>query len=220
MSRSEAALGPAPGPEAIRRLPCTSARGTFFREHQKRAGADRGCWWFSGTAAGEPPEGRFDLPAPRGTLYLAETDRVTARERCGRFLAHHSPIPVTFVEGRVVSTLVGAMDDLADLTHEQAAEAGVTREINTIDDYTLTATWAVGTEQEGFTGLQYFPRFSTGRDMAFAIFGDAGAHAPPGFSISAVTPLAGVLSREGIGIHLLPSAHDAVDDESENIDAR
>lgn len=135
-------------------------------------------------------------------------------------MAHHSPIPVTFVEGRVISTVVGARENLADLTHEDAAEAGVTREINTIDDYTLTATWAVGAEQAGFTGLQYFPRFSTGRDTAFAVFGDAGAHAPPGFSISSVTSLAGVLSRDGIGVRLLPSALAAVDDDVDDIDVR
>ena len=62
----------------------------------------------------------------------------------------------------MISTVNGALHDLADVTHDDAADIGATREIGTIDDYTLTATWAAAADHEGFTGLQYFPRFTTG----------------------------------------------------------
>lgn len=218
MNRPDAAIQPVSDAHEISRLPRASSQGTFYREHQERPGADGGCWWFSGTAAGEIPEGRFDLPAPRGSLYLAETQRVASRERCGRFLARRSPIPVTFVESRVISTVEGALQDLADFTHDDAADVGVTREIGTIDDYTLTSTWAVAADHEGFTGLKYFPRFTTGNGKAFAVFGDAGVHAPEGFSITSVTSLASVLAREGIPPRIIPTAREAVDDGDDVID--
>src|SRR5699024_9719564 len=67
-----------------------------------------------------------------------------------------------------------------------------------IDDYALTATWAAAADDAGFTGLRYFPRFTTGTGRAFTVFGDAGAHPPDGFTITSTTPLADVLAREGI----------------------
>lgn len=218
MNRSDPAIQPVSEAHEISRLPRASSHGSFYREHQERPGADGGCWWFSGTAAGEVPEGRFDLPAPRGSLYLAEMERVASRERCGRFLAHCAPIPVTFVEGRVISTVSGALHDLADVTHDDAADIGATREIGTIDDFALTATWAAAADREAFTGLQYFPRFTTGNGKAFAIFGDAGAHALKGFSIASVTSLASVLAREGIQPRIIPTALEAVDDADDVID--
>ncbi|MGP5088583.1 RES domain-containing protein [Brachybacterium tyrofermentans] len=218
MNRSDAALQPVSDAHEISGLPRASSQGTFYREHQERPGEDGGCWWFSGTAAGASPEGRFDLPTPRGSLYLAETARVASRERCGRFLAHRSPIPVTFVEGRVISTVDGALRDLADLTHDDAADVGTTREIGTLDDYVVTCTWAVAASLEGFTGLRYFPRFTTGNGKAFAVFGDAGAHVPAGFSITSVAPLASVLAHEGVPPRMIPSSWEAVDDGEDVVD--
>src|SRR5699024_11826687 len=63
----------------------------------------------------------------------------------------------------VCSSDLGALDDVADLTHDAAADVGVPREIGTIDDYALTATWAAAADDAGFTGLRYFPRFTTGK---------------------------------------------------------
>ena len=218
MKRSTRAFQAAPDPRTVALLPRGSFQGTFYREHQRRRGDDGGCWWFSGTPAGEEPAGRLDLPLPRGTLYLAETERVASRERCGRFLAADAPIPVTFVQDRVISTIDGALDDVADLTHDGAADVGVTREIGTTDDYALTATWAAAADDAGFTGLRYFPRFTTGTGRAFTVFGDAGAHPPDGFTITSTTPLAEVLAREGIRPRAIPAASDAVDDDDDSVD--
>lgn len=220
MKRSDPALRAAPGHDTIARLPRASVRGAFYREHQLRRGDDGGCWWFSGTAAGEEPEGRFDLPLPRGSLYLASTQRVASRERCGRFLAHHAPIPVTFVQDRVVTELEGELEDLADLTHDAAADLGVTREIATIDDYALTAAWATAAEGMGFAGLRYFPRFTTGTGTACAVFGDAGAHPPNGFRLVSATSLVEVLAAQGIPVRTLPAAHDVIDDDEDSVDGR
>lgn len=201
-------------------LPRTSADGPLFREHGDRKGTDRGCWWFSCTGENEDPQGRFDLPAPRGTLYLAESAQAAARERCGRFLAHHRPVPVTFVEDRVISTVEGSASGIADFTHHDAAECGVTREISTIDDYTLTTTWSAAVDDAGFTGVKYSPRFSTGADAAYALFGTAGAHAPKGFTITSVSSLSEVLGREGIGARIIPASREAVDDDADDVDVR
>lgn len=201
-------------------LPRTSADGPLFREHEDREGADRGCWWFSCTGTDEEPQGRFDLPAPRGSLYLAESAQVAARERCGRFLAHHRPIPVTFVEGRVVSTVEGSARDIADFTHHDAAECGATREISTIDDYILTTTWSAAADDADFAGVKYSPRFSTGADAAYALFGSAGAHPPEEFTITSVSSLPEVLAREGIGARVIPTTREAVDDEADDVDVR
>jgi len=218
VNRSAPAIQPASDAHEISRLPRASVQGTFYREHQERPGADNGCWWFSGTAEGETPEGRFDLSAPRGSLYLAGTERVATRERCGRFLARAAPIPVTFVEGRVISAVDGALHNLADFTHDGAADVGVTREIGTLDDYAVTSTWAAAADRDGFTGLRYFPRFTTGDGKAFAVFGEAGAHAPEGFSITSVTSLAAVLAGEGLPPRMIPTALEAVDDDEEVVD--
>lgn len=220
MKRSDPALRAAPGPGTVAQLPRVGVPGPFYREHQLRRGDDGGCWWFSGTPDGEEPAGRFDLPLPRGSLYLAETERVASRERCGRFLAGHMPIPVTFVQDRVVTTVEGELEGLADLAQDAASDLGVTREIGTIADYGLTASWAAAADGVGFTGLRYFPRFTTGTATAFAVFGDAGAHPPDGLRRTSVTSLADVLSREGDIPRMLPAARDAIDDDEDSVDSR
>lgn len=192
----------------------------MFREHEDRSDPDRGCWWFSGTPEGQNPEGRFDLPLPRGTFYLAETAVASALERCGRYLAQRMPIPVTAIEKRVVSTVIGQVNGLGDFTHTQSAAIGVTSEIGTVGDYPLTATWALGAFKYGLPGVKYHPRFSPGPDSAFALFGDAGAHRAPGLSVAAVRTLAEILAEAGFVPRLIPSEAEAADDEADDIDSR
>lgn len=120
----------------------------------------------------------------------------------------------------MVSSVEGRADDIGDFTHMDAAKVGVTREISTVDDYPLTVTWAVGAEAIGLSGLMYHPRFSTSQETAVALFGDAGTYAPDGFAVTAVSSLAEVLSSEGIAPRMIPTAYEAADDESDDVEAR
>ncbi|MFL6131871.1 MAG: hypothetical protein ACJ72A_03685, partial [Nocardioidaceae bacterium] len=102
----------------------------------------RGCWYHASlpTDRRKRPRGRFDLAAPDGTCYLAETEGVAARERCGRFIIKNMPVPPEWFEGRVVSKFAVPPPDgpVGDLTNTAVATSGVTAEIHTISDYRLT----------------------------------------------------------------------------------
>ena len=147
----------------------------WYREHQHRPEKpDEGCWWFSSHKTGQEPGGRFDLVTPNGTCYLGETVGVAVRERCGRFLATHMPIPTGHMEGRVVSTVVLAPmpAPVADLTSPDGARFGVTGELTAGNDYTLTVEWAQALFDAGQAALLYQPRFTPGQERALAVFGD------------------------------------------------
>lgn len=215
MKRADRALREAPDRATLRRLPRTELVGTVYREHADRPDGDRGCWWFASTSRGGEPGGRFDLPAPRGTLYVAETPSAAARERCGRFLAAHVPIPEGLVVGRVVSAVMGACSDLGDLTDPGAAAVGVTGEIHTVDDYRLTTSWSSAADALGLAGLKYMPRFTPGSEAAYALFGAEGPFVPRGFAVVGVQALAEVLVEMGVFPRALPRKADAVDDAAE-----
>lgn len=212
MTRAERALHRAPDAQVLAHLPRALVPEIVYREHADRPREDRGCWWFASFASDDEPTGRFDLPDPRGTLYVAETASAAARERCGRFLAAGTPIPEDDVDGRVVSRISASLSGLADLTSPNAAVIGVTGEIHTVDDYRLTTTWSAGADAAGFSGLRYTPRFTPGGEAAFAIFGPTGAEPPAGFYIEAVVPLADLLADMGVYPRVLPRAEEAVDD--------
>lgn len=212
MTRAERALRRAPDSHVLARLPRADIAAVVHREHADRPRGDRGCWWFSSIDPGAEPLGRFDLPAPRGTLYVAETAGAAARERCGRFLAAGTPIPVDDVEGRVVSRMTAALSGLGDLTSPDAAAIGVTAEIHSVDDYSLTTAWSAGADAAGLRGLRYTPRFTPGGEAAFAVFGPAGNEPPAGFDLVDVAPLADVLADLGVMPREPPSTVEAVDD--------
>lgn len=215
MKRADRALREAPGRATLNRLPRTELSGTVFREHADRPDEDRGCWWFSSTPRGGEPGGRFDLPEPRGTMYVAETPAAAARERCGRFLAAHAPIPESLVFGRVVSAITATVSDLGDLTDPDSAAVGVTGEIHSADDYRLTSSWSAAADAIGLAGLKYMPRFTPGGEAAFALFGPAGESVPHGCAAVSVQTLAEVLVEMGVFPRALPRTAEAVDDTAE-----
>lgn len=136
--------------------------------------AARGPWWFS--SAG----GRFDLPAPRGTCYLATSALVAVREWLGPVLARRASLPATTLDGVVVSRLpVGERGTsrhllMANLRVEGAAAFGVTRELESMTPYEIPALWARALAEAGLDGVWYGPRFTPGRASAAAVFGRAG----------------------------------------------
>jgi hypothetical protein len=142
----------------------------LFRAHLAR----RSPWWFSSSG------GRFDLPAPRGTCYLASAALAAVRERLGPVLAARSALPTAALEGVVVSRLTGgragerAALRLGNLRVAAAADYGVTRELESMTPYEVPVRWAAALDAARFDGVWYGPRFSPGAAGAVALFGPAG----------------------------------------------
>jgi hypothetical protein len=142
----------------------------LHRAHSAR----RGPWWFSSGG------GRFDLPAPRGTCYLATTALAAVRERLGPVLGGRSTLPAAALADVVVSRLTltvpgrpGAVR-LANLRVQAAIEHGVTRELEVMVPYDVPTSWARAFAAVGLDGVRYGPRFTPGSASSIALFGDAG----------------------------------------------
>lgn len=144
---------------------------TVHRAHS----TDRGPWWFSSSG-----EGRFDIPAPHGTCYLADSPVSALRERLGTVLGESPAVPSSLLEEAVVSALsVPGEVLLADLESAAASRFGVTRELGTMVPYAVPQAWARGFHEAAHGGVRYAPRFSTGDTSSYAVFGPAGATAWP-----------------------------------------
>lgn len=144
------------------------ARGTtWWRNH----GPD-GPWWFASDS-----DGRFNLPQPDGTLYLASSRAVAVMELVGPDHLRSGRVPEAVVHDRVVSKLI--------LPHAvRAAKLGVRRaavmfraSVALIDmtPYTVPQAWAAMFRSKAFGGVAYQARHGGSRDHALAVFGKAGA---------------------------------------------
>lgn len=124
--------------------------------------------------------GRFDLPAPKGTCYLASTTAAALRERLGPVLAGRATLPATVLADVVVSRLTVGLPESggrvrwANLRVAAAARFGVTRELESMTPYEVPVQWARAFGDAGLDGVRYGPRFSPGSASAYALFGDAG----------------------------------------------
>ena len=139
----------------------------FFRVSRR----GRGAWWFGSD------HGRFDLPAPRGTCYLAnqpltalietipdgEGDAIDAIDR-GHFA------------GRVLHRLhLPGRRSLAHLASRKAAAFGVTNELATTLPYDLPRRWALAFAGNGLGGVWYRSRPDLGSGSRnVAVFGQEG----------------------------------------------
>jgi len=156
---------PAAGTD-LRRFPARMIpAGPWFRQHSASAGA----WWFSSAS------GRFDLAAPRGTCYLASSGRAAVRERIGPDLAAYGLVPESLLVGRVVSRLrLPGSVRAANADSAAAANFGVTRELPVMVPYVVPQAWAQALDVFGFEALVASLRFTPGRALGVALFGDAG----------------------------------------------
>lgn len=122
--------------------------------------------WFGCSGAG-----RFDLAAPDGTCYVAESEVVTLLETWGGLQV----VPNYKAAERDSSCLrLDKGATVADLTSNLAIQYGVTSEIFSTTDYGLTQLWASALRQAGFGGIRYWARHDLAHTAAcLALFGPA-----------------------------------------------
>jgi RES domain-containing protein len=138
------------------------AGATVFRSH--RHGLEPR--WFSHSGVG-----RFDLAAPDGTCYVAESEVVTLLETWGGLTV----VPSYIAAERDSSHLsLGNGMTVADLTSNLAVQYGITSEIFTTTDYGLSQLWASAFRRAGFGGIRYWARHDLAHTAAcLAVFGPA-----------------------------------------------
>lgn len=136
-------------------------------------------WWFASLPAPAGGGGRFDLPAPMGTCYLATTPVAAVLEA---LQAHLTNLPVEELRVRRLARLF-ASDDVppaADLTSPAAVgRLGVTAALWAGSDRALTQRWALALRRDGWwavhAGIQHDP---SGTSRGVALFDTGGAHGP------------------------------------------
>lgn len=131
--------------------------------------AGRGPWWFASDGAG-----RFDLPAPRGTCYLADDPLVALLESLAA--AASAPVlPAGVLADRAVWTVaLPSHCDAADATSRRARGFGVTAELAAGAGYGLARRWAQAFAAAGLGGVRYRARHDPRGGRCLALFGAAG----------------------------------------------
>lgn len=151
--------------------------------------------------------GRFDLPAPDGTLNLAQEPIGAVKESFASLLFGKTRVRRTEVDARqlVRLTLVDSVD-VADLSDQSAARAGiVVGELTSfVADYRSFQSLATSLRVAGVDGLAAPLRFSADENTTgFYIFGKSGPRKwPPGVE-EPITPL---LTERGYQIDDMPDS--------------
>lgn len=195
-------------PDALARVP-----GAALPLRLHRVSQWAGPWWFASTGR-DHDAGRFDLPLPHGTCYLAETlegallEKVLRRPK--RIVAAEQLAGLFHVTVAVVK-----QPRTADLTARAVTSLGVNAEISTGLDYAKTRAWAAALHCSGWKALRYALRADAAlRHRGVALFGGAGLHrrAPAGLrtSLSALdfALAAALLEGRGVRVHPIPLARD------------
>jgi RES domain len=189
-SRSRRALGEPP--DDLSAFPARTIRRTtpLYRAHTR----GRGPWWFSSDG-----DGRFDLPAPDGTCYVADKPEAALRERLGPKVVGSGTVLRHELERTLVSHLaLPAPAHVANAAHPDAYRHGCTTEIGTVEDYSLTKRWAIAFRRDRWMGVRYRARLATGA-VSVALFGTAGA---PGWPEDA-DPLPATSAEVDVGLDVV-----------------
>lgn len=165
----------------------------MYRIHRYR----RSPWWFASDGAG-----RFDLPVPQGTCYLA-VDPVAALLEVARGLTILSH---DFLAGRrLASAALPDGTNLADFTAPAAYAYGVTAELSATADYTMPHAWARALHAAGFDGIRYHVRHDPSSTLTgIAWFGRAGRRPRPLPGYSRPIPADVLLRAAPYGIRTAP----------------
>ncbi|HEV2844262.1 MAG TPA: RES family NAD+ phosphorylase, partial [Thermoanaerobaculia bacterium] len=137
----------------------------FFRVVRR----GRGPWWF-----GNSMQGRFDLPEPHGTCYVAADElaallEVIAADREGARVSSEFVAQRGIRELQVPNEVV-----VSDLTSRRASGFGITAEIGTTLPYDRPQAWAASLHEAGFLGIVYWLRHDPSRAEGIALFGLGG----------------------------------------------
>lgn len=170
---------------------------TVLRSHRKTLSPG---WRASVTDVTDADGGRFDLASPNGTLYVADDVETAVRERIREKFDGPQTVSATLAGEFEVSVIaVDGTVDCADVSSGNAARYGVTRQIETTEDYTVTHAWAEAFHQTGYRGVRYGSRFTSGPARAWALFGKAGP-----CDMTVVRRIAGPVACRMIGVQVLP----------------
>ena len=155
-----------PGTQDLSRFPSTRLTPATQLYRVTRTG--NGPWHFSSDL-----RGRFDLPSPDGTCYLARDMFAALLEVIGPELP---AVSSTFLnDRRIYKVRVPLPQRLADLTSRRAAGYSMTAEIGTITPYLIPQAWARALHAAGLDGLAYSVRHDPSpRRDGVALFGLAG----------------------------------------------
>lgn len=167
---------PANRPTRGRSIPASTLRsGVHLYRITRRFDADgnpQTPWYFSSVEGRTP--GRFDLPAPRGTCYLADL-RVGAFVEVFRRTRVIARVDI-IARQLVVATRSGDPLRLANLRSAAAAVHGVTLDTFGGDDYTEPQQRAAEFAERGLDGVRAPSRHDpTTRSNTIALFGRGGA---------------------------------------------
>jgi hypothetical protein len=186
------------------------AGSEWYRQHQDRPTPDRGAWYFASLPPGDEGGGRFDLPDPDGTCYLATTEVGAVNELVGPDCADRGWVDADLVAGRVLSRLRLSGDvKAADTTSTRATQFRATNELPTTERYDLTQAWADTLHRAGFGGVYSGLRFTPGPTRGLALFGAAGTPDPAPLGDADPRPVREIV--EGLGIDVVdPPAFSAI----------
>lgn len=128
-------------------------------------------WYF-----GNSMKGRFDLVAPRGTCYAAESIGAAMRERLGEKFAGGGQVSAELADSAVITEIMPTPGRGAN------PEAGtdnfpLTSELTSMPDYSIPQAWAAVFDDAGFDAIHYRGRLSSSSLASWALFDDEGEHA-------------------------------------------
>jgi hypothetical protein len=198
--RQQPSIGPPPPPEELKAFPIWHVHAGTVLCRVTTSGL--GPWWFSSDA-----HGRFDLPKPRGTCYLADDEVGALLEVIG---------PVIVVSPAWARRLslwhlgLPHQCSAADTTVRAARGFGVTAELASITPYDLPQRWAAAFAAAGHQGVRYRVRHDPAGTRALALFGAAGERRWPRGRRQDVgaSLLARLAAETGVRIAPLPDARD------------
>jgi hypothetical protein len=186
---------PPDDPSVLQCFPSLDLNSTtsLYRIHRARHGP----WFYSSDGTG-----RFDLPPPNGTCYLADSSICAFIE----VFKDTKPVARADVEARRVATLrVSGGIHLADCTQRAARAFGITATTNASADYTLTHPWAQAFHRSGFGGVRYFLSHDPAQQcIGIALFGATGPAVSP---VHADEPIGAdmITAAREFGILVLPT---------------
>ncbi|HET6949247.1 MAG TPA: RES family NAD+ phosphorylase [Acidimicrobiales bacterium] len=194
-TRQTPSIGSPPPPDQLASFPVWHVHAGTRLYRVTSAGL--GPWWFSSDA-----QGRFDLPPPRGTCYLAD-------DAIGALLEVLGPIVVVSPgwAHRLRLWHLGLPDQCsaADTTVRAARGFGVTAELAAITPYDLPQRWAAAFVAAGHQGVRYRVRHDPSGSRALALFGAAGERVrwPRGRGLPVDDDLLALLTKQ-TGVRVAP----------------